>query len=87
MRLRREVRELANRKFRRVDEPWEIEAPLEKDVVFWGCLERELWQENAPAIPVLGADKLGALEGELIRISRQLTEDIDAEESLRQNTR
>ncbi|KAI5850153.1 hypothetical protein BZA05DRAFT_73115, partial [Tricharina praecox] len=86
MRLRREIKELADVKFRKVHEPWEIEVPLEKDVVFWGGPERELWMENTPAIPVLDADKLVELEGELVRISRQLTEDIDAEESLRQDT-
>jgi hypothetical protein len=82
--LRVEIQELGNTLFRKVDEPWEMDVPLARDAVFWSQIERQLWEENMPDIPTVD---VAAIEKELVDISKQLTEDLDKEEFLRQNTR
>jgi hypothetical protein len=85
--LRRELQDVANTLFRKVDEPWEIDMPLSKDVVFWDDIRRELWEDDIPDIPILDAAAVAELEKDLMDISKQLTEDLDTEDLLLQRTR
>jgi hypothetical protein len=85
--LRRELQDLANTLFRKIDEPWEIDVPLSKDVVFWNEIGRKLWEEDIPDIPILDGAAVAELEKDLMDISKQLSEDLDAEDSLFQRTR